>query len=110
MRNALGLTGWFAPGPGTARSARQSKWWTMKYSSYPQVAQAGAQAALFAREGYVCDHNILDGEDGFWKMQGSVSTDQTLLTENLGKDWWIEETAIKYYPSCRYTAAPIDML
>ncbi|MBN1191811.1 MAG: MmgE/PrpD family protein [Dehalococcoidales bacterium] len=110
MLNNFGLAGWFAPGPATARSARQTQWFTMKYSPYSQIAMAGVLAAVFAKNGYLCDQSILDGEDGFWKMQGSVSTDQTLLTEDLGKKWWIEETAIKFYPSCRYTAAPIDMM
>jgi len=110
MLNALGIAGWFAPGPATARVARQSQWFTMKYSPYSQIAMAGALAAMFAKTGYSCDPAILDGDDGFWKMQGSVSTDQGLLNDKLGQQWWIEEDAIKFYPSCRYTAAPIDML
>lgn len=110
MRNAFGLAGWFTPGPATARSPRQPSFWSMKYSPYSQIAMSGVLAAMYAQAGYRCDQNILDGDDGFWKMQGSVSTDQTLLTEDLGKRWWIEDDAIKYYPSCRYTAAPIDML
>lgn len=110
MRNAFGLTGWFAPGPATARSAKQTRWYTMKYSPYSQIALSGVLGAIFAKAGYLCDPDILDGDDGFWKTQGSVSTDFPLLTDALGKQWWIEETAIKFYPSCRYTAAPADML
>ncbi len=110
MRNAFGLGGWLAPGPASARAPRQSEFWSMKYGAYPGVAMSAMLATMFAEEGYTCDHNILDGEDGFWKTQGSISTDQGLLTEDLGKKWWIEETAIKFYPSCRYTHAPIEML
>lgn len=82
----------------------------MKYSPYAQITQAGVMAAMYARQGFTCDQAILDGEDGFWKMQGAVSTDQGLLVEELGTKWWVEETAIKFYPSYRYTHAPIDML
>ncbi len=110
MRNGFGLAGWLAPGPATGRSPRQQKFWSMKYSPYAQITHAGVMAAMYAKQGFTCDQAVLDGEDGFWKMQGSVSTDQGLLIEELGTKWWVEETAIKFYPSCRYTHAPIDML
>jgi len=110
MRNVFGIAGWFAPGPATGRVAKTSEWSTMKYSPYCAITMAGMLSAMFAETGYLCDNNILDGEDGFWKIQGSVSTDHGLLVEDLGKKWWVEETAIKFYPSCRYTHAPIDML
>lgn len=110
MRNAFGLAGGFAPGPASGRYPRQKAWWSMKYSPYPAIALSGALAAMYAQAGYRSDQNVLDGDDGFWRQQGSVSTDQGLLNEDLGKHWWIEDDCIKFYPSCRYTAAPIDML
>jgi 2-methylcitrate dehydratase PrpD len=110
MRNLFGISGWFAPGPASGRMSQTSEWSTMKYSPYGAITQAGMLAAMFAKAGYLGDNNMLDGEDGFWKIQGSVSTDQGLLVEDLGRKWWIDETAIKFYPSCRYTHAPIDML
>ncbi len=109
MRNVFGISGWFAPGPATGRVAQTSEWSSMKYSPYSAITLAGMLAAMFANAGYSGDNNMLDGEDGFWKIQGSVSTDQGLLVEDLGRKWWIDETAIKFYPSCRYTHAPIDM-
>ena len=110
MRNLFGLAGGFAPGPASGRYPRQRAWWSMKYSPYPAIAMSGVLAAMYAQAGYRSDQNVLDGDDGFWRQQGSVSTDQGLLNENLGKQWWIEDDCIKFYPSCRYTAAPTDML
>jgi 2-methylcitrate dehydratase PrpD len=110
MRNLFGVAGQFAIGPCSGRNPKQKVWWTMKYSPYPAIALSGALAAMYAQAGYRADQTALDGEDGFWKQQGNVSTDQGLLNEELGKKWWIEEDCIKFYPSCRYTAAPIDMI
>jgi 2-methylcitrate dehydratase PrpD len=110
MRNLFGLAGQFTQGPAIGHNARQRAWWTMKYGPYPALTMSGVLAAMYAQAGYRSDQGILDGDDGFWRQQGSVSTDQGLLNENLGKYWWIEDDCIKFYPSCRYTAAPIDML
>lgn len=33
-----------------------------------------------------------------------------MLVEELGEKGWILETCIRYYPACRYTAGPVDML
>lgn len=110
MRNAFGLTGWMAPGPGGGRSIKGQQFYSQKYGPYTTPTLAGVLAAMFAQQGYVGEQHTLDGPDGFWKTQSSVSTDQGLLTWELGNKWWIEETSIKFYPSCRYTAAPLDML
>jgi len=82
---------------------------SFKYANYPGTAQAGMMALMLAERGYVGDQECLDGE-GFIRAQGSLSTDHELMVEELGQKWWILETCIKYYPSCRYTAGPIDML
>jgi len=110
MRNLFGIAGHFAIGPCTGRNFKHGTFWTEKYSPYSEIALSGAHAALFAQAGYRNDQDVLDGDDGFWRQQGNVSTDQGLLNEDLGKKWWIEEDCIKFYPSCRYTAAPIDMI
>ena len=110
MRNLFGLAGQFAQGPAGGRTPKQEAWWTMKYGPSAAITMSGVMAAIFAKAGYTGDKDILDGDDGFWKQQGSVSTDQGLLTDKLGKYWWIEDDCIKFYPACRYTAAPIDML
>jgi len=110
MRNVFGIAGWFAPGPTSGRVPQTTEWSTMKYSPNSVIALAGALAAMYAKAGYSGDTNMLDGQDGFWKIQGSVSFDPGFLSEDLGRKWWIDETAIKFCPSCRYTSAPIDML
>lgn len=110
MRNAFGLVSWLSPtAVALGMSARRS-FDSMKYGNYAGTAHAGMMAVCLAAHGYIGDQQCLDTEPGFMRAQGSLSTDSDLLVSELGGKWWILETALKYYPSCRYTHAPIDML
>ncbi|MBK7250027.1 MAG: MmgE/PrpD family protein, partial [Gammaproteobacteria bacterium] len=109
LRNMFGLAAWTAPTPVVNKVSTRLEHFSFKYANYPGTAQAGMMALMLAERGYVGDQECLDGE-GFIRAQGSLSTDHELMVEELGQKWWILETCIKYYPSCRYTAGPIDML
>ncbi|AMN47784.1 hypothetical protein ACG33_11885 [Steroidobacter denitrificans] len=109
LRNMFGLAAWTAPTPVVSKVTTRLDHLSFKYANYPGAALGGMMALALAERGYVGDQECLDGE-GFIRAQGSLSTDHELMVEELGQKWWILETCIKYYPSCRYTAGPIDML
>jgi 2-methylcitrate dehydratase PrpD len=69
----------------------------------------GLTAALMAQKGYTGDMEILDGEEGYWKMAGSQSCNWDLMTGELGKKWWIGETSIKCFPACGNSSHSIDL-
>jgi 2-methylcitrate dehydratase PrpD len=109
VRNLFGLVSAMAPTPTVNTIPNRLEHYSMKYANYAGAAQAGMMALALAEQGYVDNQECLDG-DGFIRAQGSLRTDHELLVEELGEKWWILETCIKYYPACRYTSAPIDML
>jgi len=110
MRNLFGLVSWMAPTSVCMGVTARREFESMKYANSAGVAQAGMLATRLAEQGYVGDQECLDREPGFMRAQGSLKTDFELLVAELGQKWWILETALKYYPSCRYTHGPIDML
>lgn len=110
MRNAFGLSAWYAPTPAVAGMHQRTVFNSMKCANNAGAAHAGVLSALLAEEGYVGDQDVLDASPGFLEAQGAVATDRELMMEGLGQKWWILEAAVKYYPSCRYTHGPIDAI
>jgi 2-methylcitrate dehydratase PrpD len=108
--HALALLTWIAPTAHPSDMAARTAFNSLKYSAYGQAAHSGVMAAMLAEEGYLGDLDALDGDPSFAHAQGFLDADLDLLTDELGERWWITETAIKFYPSCRYTHAPIDAL
>jgi 2-methylcitrate dehydratase PrpD len=109
MRNAFGLVTSMAPTPMTNTMPDRLNHFTMKYANYQGVALAGMQAAILAENGYEAEQTSLDSGH-FLMAQGCVDFDSDLLSQEIGSKWWIMETSIKFYPSCRYTHGPIDMM
>ena len=109
MRRMLGVAGWLAPTPTCNPQADKVTHNSFKYANYAGVAQAGMMAVQYTEAGYSGQDDILDS-GAFMRAQGCLDMDLELLIDELGSKWWIEDSCIKYYPSCRYTSAPIDML
>ncbi len=109
MRNAFGLAACMAPTPKTNTMPGRLEHPSMKYANYQGVALAGMQAAVLAEYGYTAEQNCLDSGH-FLQAQGCMDFDNDLLKEDIGRKWWILETSVKFYPSCRYTHGPIDMM
>ncbi len=109
LRRLLGVTGWMAPTPSCNPQAKKHEHHSFKYANYSAAALAGMLAVHYTEAGYSAQDDILDS-GAFMRAQGCLDTDLELLTLDLGSKWWIDESCIKYYPSCRYTSAPIDML
>src|SRR5262249_57250436 len=80
-----------------------------KYGLYGAIAEAGVFGALMAREGMDSYPDILDGEHGFWRMNGSRRCDWDDLTDQLGRRWLVEETSYKLFPACQWAMPALDL-
>ncbi len=80
--------------------------WTKRF--HPGwAAFSGLHAALLAKEGFIGPTTILEGRGGFLKAY-AVNPDPSKITQGLGDDFQILQTAVKPHACCRYTQAPID--
>jgi 2-methylcitrate dehydratase PrpD len=80
-----------------------------KYAMYGAIAEAGVNAALLARGGFVGGSGVLDRGSGFWRAFGAADFDWDTFYADLGHRWYIAETSIKPYPFCRYGNAALDL-
>ncbi len=104
--DALGIAGATAPVPSTLKVWRDDH--PDMHNGYGWAAEAGLRAALIAERGYTAPHDILDGNNGFWRMYGSDQCDFALFTEGLGKRFAILDVAFKPWPACRWTHPVMD--
>ncbi len=110
LANALGIVGWTTPTPKATNMAIRREFNSFKYAPYGWVAQTGMVAAALAAEGYTGDTDVLDIHPGFFEAQGFLSSYPDLLASEPGRRWWIMDTALKPYPSCRYTHPAIEAI
>lgn len=113
MISAMGIAGFTATVPTGAR-------WVMpprnhlKYNPYAFMAQSSTLGALLAENGFTGDPAILDGDDDlgladWWLMSGTVGSEPTVVTTQLGKRWFVNDASIKPYPSCRFTHPALEL-
>jgi len=111
MANAFGLTVASAPMPIAGRWGVQASPRPMtKYGLYGAIAEAGVAAALLADAGMDGDTEVLDGEHGFWRMNGSRSCDWEVLTNGLGTRWLVSETSYKLFPACQWAMPALELI
>jgi 2-methylcitrate dehydratase PrpD len=80
--------------------------WT-KRSHVGHAAMCGVIAATLAREGYKGPSEALEGKWGF--LHGyAPAADPAKVVDGLGSRWETMKIAVKPYPSCRYSHAPLD--
>ena len=108
MRHALGLAGFYAPVASHNKYTYTVHPGLAKYGPSGWTAQAGVVTARFAEMGYRGDDTVLDGEYGFWAMNGSPSCDWGKLTKALGSDWSFLAIGYKYWPCCGMFQSPLD--
>jgi 2-methylcitrate dehydratase PrpD len=82
--------------------------WT-KRSHVGHAAMCGLTAAVLAREGYVGAAEALEGKWGFLHAY-APDADARKAIHDLGRRWETLNIAVKPYPSCRYSHAPLDGL
>lgn len=104
--SALGIAGATAPVSSTLKVWRTER--TDLNNGYGWAAECGVRAALLASRGFTGPGDILDGNDGFWRMYGSDQCDFEAFTDGLGKNFLITGVAFKPWPSCRWEHPVMD--
>ncbi len=82
--------------------------WT-KRSHVGQAAQNGLICAVMASEGFKGPNEAFEGKWGFLHAY-APDADSDVAVAELGERWETLNLAVKPYPSCRYTHAPMDGL
>lgn len=104
--NALGIAGATAPVPSTLKVWREDH--PDMHNGYGWAAEAGLRAALMAERGYTAPQDILDGNNGFWRMYGSDQCDFDLFTQDLGTRHLVLDVTFKPWPACRWEHPVMD--
>lgn len=110
--NARGVAGALGHAGGSAAGLRQYQdSGSMSDSALngARAAQAGVAAALLSAGGLFGPDDILSGRWGVCRVL-SAAPDLTCLDAGLGRDWAFRATALKPYPTCRFTHGPIAAL
>ena len=108
MMNSIGIAAQNAPLAFGGKAAASPTTWA-KYYDAGLAAWTGIVSCLLAKNGYASNPKLFEGVDGYWVAMRSAKPDYGALTEKLGEKWWIMESAIKPYPSCRFNHNPVDM-
>jgi 2-methylcitrate dehydratase PrpD len=82
--------------------------WTKRFH-VGHAAMCGLMAAAFAKEGFKGPAQAFEGEAGFFHAY-APNPRHELAVAGLGEQWKTLEIAVKPYPSCRYSHAPLDAL
>jgi 2-methylcitrate dehydratase PrpD len=103
LLSALGIAG--SQAAGLVEFLADGAWTKRLHPGW--AAFSGIHAALLAQQGFIGPATVLEGRDGFLKAY-SLHPDPGRITEGLGVDFQILQTAVKPHACCRYTQAPID--
>ena len=105
MEDAFGLCGSLAA--GSMQFLVDGAWNKPFHTGY--AAMNGLIAACMAREGFRGAREAIEGRAGFLHAY-SPNSNPSLADADLGERWETLRIAIKPYPSCRYSHAPLDAL
>jgi len=109
MANALGIAGYFAPIPSHQKFVVTPYNGLQKYGPAGWIAQGGVTAATLAEIGEHGDRQILEGEFGFWTMNGSPVCNWDAMINNLGKNWFLLQAKYKSFPACGTMQSPLGV-
>jgi len=110
MHQAIGLAATLSQVPSLHKYNWQARPLITLKDGVAAAAQAGIQAAGMVRLGIVGSQEVLDGEQGYWRMRGSDRFDEAALVAGLGQDWFIRFGSFKAYPACRWIATALECL
>jgi 2-methylcitrate dehydratase PrpD len=82
--------------------------WTKRFH-VGHAAMCGLMAAAFAKEGFRGPAEAFEGKAGFLKAYAPTPRPEKAV-EDLGREWQTMAIAVKPYPCCRYSHAPLDAL
>lgn len=77
---------------------------------YGQTSHSMVQAALLAKAGIYSDTEVLDGDQGLWRMMGVKKFHEDRVLAKIGREWLIHEMQLKPYSACRWNHAAIDAI
>ena len=105
MEDAFGLCGSLAA--GSMQFLVDGAWNKPFHTGY--AAMNGLVAACMAREGFRGARESVEGRAGFLHAY-APNANPDIADADLGERWETLRIAIKPYPSCRYSHAPVDAL
>jgi 2-methylcitrate dehydratase PrpD len=107
MQNALGTAGFVAP---ISNGDNVFHGYSVKPIHGGMAAQAGVQSALLVRAGY--EAGPLEGQPprhhGFMNVT-STTTDESHLSADLGRKWYMRTCSFKMYPAGLLNIGPIQL-
>lgn len=109
MQHAFGLAGYYAPVPSHAKYNHTIHAGYAKYGPAGWMAQAGVTTALLAEMGAHGDTTVLEGEHGFWAMNGAPGCDWNKILDRIGEHWVFTHAAYKFWPTCGMFQSPLDV-
>jgi 2-methylcitrate dehydratase PrpD len=102
LENAIGFAGTLCNVP----SLRKYNWQRRPLASLKDfvapAAEAGVRGVQLNACGLIGARDVLDGEDGLWRMLGSDRFDGASLVADLGRRWTLDTTSFKAFPACRW--------
>lgn len=110
LHNAVGLAAALTPLPSLHQYNWQQRPLLSIKDAVAPAAQAAVQAVIMAQQGMSGSLDVLDGEQGFWRMIGSDQFAPEILTHDLGNHWYANYGSFKIYPACRWLACALESL
>ena len=72
----------------------------MVKNNYGACAEAGILSAVLAKRGFTGPPDILDGDEGFWRMYGSDRCDFDKMVDRLGEYHTVMDIGYKAHAAC----------
>lgn len=80
-----------------------------RYQMSGPATEVGVNAALLAADGWVARRDIFDEGSEYWQSFAAPSCDWDYMYGGLGESWFIGETSMKRWPSCRFGHSALDL-
>lgn len=110
LHNAVGLAATLTPLPSLHQYNWQQRPLLSLKDAVAPAAQAAVQAVIMVQHGLSGSLDVLDGEQGFWRMIGSDQFAKDILTDALGSHWYANYGSFKRYPACRWLACALESM
>ena len=108
--NAMGIAGASAPVPSGQKWGWDTRPLTWIKDAVAFPAQVGVMASTLAEAGFLGCRDILDGQQGFWRMSASDQCDFDLMTRGLGSEFFILDASFKTYSCCWFIHPTLDAI
>ena len=110
LNDAIGLAAVLTPLPSMHQYNWQQRPLMSLKDAVAPAAQAALQAVLLVQQGIRGSQDVLDGDQGFWRMIGSDQIEQSVMTEGLGSHWYAAYGSFKIFPACRWLACALECM